>query len=150
MTKLKIDFGSGYNAKEEYKTCDITYLPNLDYVYDEDNNKILYLEENSVDEFYLRNVIHHMKDMEKEFSCLKRYLKTGGIIRIIDVRKEYFKQNYFLDNLWYRFVIPREEIWFSSEYRNYFDILEKMGFKRESLEYNEEKEESIWRKLSNN
>ena len=28
---LKIDFGSGYNPNKEYKTCDITGSPILDY-----------------------------------------------------------------------------------------------------------------------
>ena len=31
---LKIDFGSGYSPRKGYSTCDITYSPFLDYVYD--------------------------------------------------------------------------------------------------------------------
>ena len=50
---LKIDFGSGYNPKKGFKTCDITFSPYLDYVYDKENNIILDLNKNSVDEFYL-------------------------------------------------------------------------------------------------
>ena len=38
---LKIDFGSGYNPRKGYKTCDITYSPFLDYVYDIHKNKII-------------------------------------------------------------------------------------------------------------
>ena len=38
---LKIDFGSGYNPKKGYKSCDITNLPNLDYVYCEESNEII-------------------------------------------------------------------------------------------------------------
>lgn len=143
---LKIDFGSGYNPNKDYKTCDITYLPNLDYVYDVDNNTIIGCEENTVDEFYLRNVVHHIKDLKSTFSCLKRFLKKGGTIKIIDVRKEYFKTNVILDIIWYRYLIPRYEIWFSQKYRDYFEILKQMNFKLISKHYEEEKEVSIWKK----
>ena len=34
MKKLCIDFGSGYNPKFGYKTCDVTTLPQLDFQYD--------------------------------------------------------------------------------------------------------------------
>ncbi len=147
MECLKIDFGCGYKHKEGYKTCDITNLPNLDYYYDEENDKILYLGESSVDEFYLRNVVHHIKDITKTFHCLDKYLKKGAIITIIDVRKEFYKENYYLDNLWYRIIIPREEIWFSSTYRDYFKILEEMNYQKVSYSIEEEKEVSIWKKL---
>lgn len=143
---LKIDFGSGYNPNKGYKLCDITYSPVLDYVYDQDNNVIIGAEENTVDEFYLRNVVHHLPDIAKTFTCLKKYLKVGGRIKIIDVRKEYFKQNLFLDRLWYRFVIPRPEVWYSTTYRDYFTILKELGFKLISYEYKEEKEMSEWEK----
>ncbi len=146
MESLKIDFGSGYNHKEGYKSCDITNLPNLDYVYDEKNDKILYLEEESVDEFYLRNVVHHLKDISKTFKCLDKYLKKGAIITIIDVRKEFYKQNLFLDNLWYRFIIPRNEIWFSPIYRDYFKILDEMNYCKIEYIVKEEKEVSVWKK----
>lgn len=144
---LKIDFGSGYNPNKEYKTCDITFLPNLDYAYDQDNKVIVGCEYNTVDEFYLRNVVHHIKDLKDTFEMLKKYLKVDGVIKIIDVRKEYFKQNVILDILWYRYVIPRYEVWFSREYRNYFEILEELGFKLVEFSYEEEKEVSVWKKL---
>jgi len=146
LEKLKIDFGSGYNANPEYKICDITWLPNLDYVYDQNNNVILECEENSVDEFYLRNVVHHLPDIEKTFQCLLKYLKNDGVIKIIDVRKEYFKQNVILDILWYRYIIPRYEIWFSRYYRDYFGILEQLGMEKIDYNIHDEKEVSIWRR----
>ena len=34
MKKLCIDFGSGYNPKFGYKTCDVTTLPQSDFQYD--------------------------------------------------------------------------------------------------------------------
>ena len=111
MESLKIDFGSGYNHKEGYKSCDIVPLPNLDYFYDEQNDKILYLEEAS------------------------------------DVRKECYGANLFLDNLWYRGIIPREEIWFSPNYRDYFQILKEMNYSNIEYKLEEEKEVSIWKKL---
>ena len=77
MEKLKIDFGSGYNPNSDYKICDITYLPNLDFVYDQDNNVIVGCEYCSVDEFYLINVVHHLPDMKKTFSSLIKYLKSN-------------------------------------------------------------------------
>lgn len=150
MKKLKIDFGSGYNPNHEYKTCDITYLPNLDYVYDQENNVILGCKTHSVDEFYLRNVVHHLPDIEKTFRCLLSYLKNNGEIKIIDVRKEFFKQNVILDIIWYRYVIPRYEVWFSGYYRDYFKILENLGMERVDYYIQEEKEVSVWRKLSKN
>ncbi len=146
--KLKIDFGSGYNPNSEYKTCDVTYLPNLDYVYDQDNNIILGCTINSVDEFYLRNVVHHLPDMERTFKCLLSYLKDDGEIKIIDVRKEFYKQNVILDILWYRYVIPRYEVWFSNHYRDYFKILENLGMKRVDYYIENEKEVSVWKRLS--
>ena len=146
-SKLKIDFGSGYNPQKGYKSCDITYSPTLDYVYDVEENEIIGCEENSVDEFYMRNVVHHIKDLDKTFSCLKRYLKKDGVIRIIDVRKEDYLKNVVLDIVWYRYVIPRYEIWFSDTYRDYFKILKSMNFKLIETYETGEKEVSLWRKL---
>ena len=72
-SELKIDFGSGYSPKKGYKTCDITYAPYLNFVYDRENNTIIGCEENSVDEFYLRNVVHHLPNLTNTFQCLKKY-----------------------------------------------------------------------------
>ena len=145
--KLKIDFGSGYSPQNGYKTCDITYAPYLDFVYDRKNNIILGCEENSVDEFFLRNVVHHLPDLKNTFSCLKKYLKKGGIIYIIDVGQEYYKQNVVLDILWYRYVIPRYEVWFSLKYRDYAQVLMDMDFEKIAYFMENEKEVSLWKKL---
>lgn len=145
---LKIDFGSGYNPKPGYKTCDVTYAPFLDYVYDEEKNQILYCEKGSVDEFHLRNVVHHVKDLHRLFECLKFYLKENGTITIIDARKEYFTQNVILDIIWYRYVIPRYEIWFAKTYRDYSKVLTKLGFVKIDYYISKEKEVSIWQKKS--
>lgn len=148
--ELKIDFGSGYNPNKEYKVCDITYAPNLDFVYDQNKNEIIGCTPNTVKEFYLRNVIHHIKDLEKTFKCLDKYLKENGTLKIIDVNENYYKQNVILDIIWYRYIIPRYEIWFSKYYRDYISILKSLKFKLVSYETIEEKEVTIWKKLSKN
>lgn len=141
---LKIDFGSGYNPKEGYKTCDITNAPFLDFAYD--GKEIIGCGKNSVDEFYLRNVVHHIPNLEEVFSMFSLYLKRNGTIKIIDVRKEYYKKNVILDILWYRYVIPRREVWFSTTYRDYGCILKKLGFELVSHTFQKEKEVTIWKK----
>ena len=143
---LKIDFGSGYNAKPGYKTCDITYAPFLDYVYDIEKNQIIGCEKKSVDEFYMRNVVQHIKDLQKCFSMIKEYLKDDGSLVIIDTQKEYFLQNVILDIIWYRFVIPRYEIWFSKSYRDYGKVLTDLGFVKINNQTINEKEVSLWKK----
>ena len=65
--------------------------------------------------------------MSVEFS---RILKDGGILEITEARKEYYSQNYYLDYLWYRWIIPRYEIWFSNTYRDCRDY-----FKEFNLDY---------------
>ncbi len=121
-------------------------MPNLDYVYNQEQNKILGCSKNTVDEFYLRNVVYHLPDMKRTFECLIEYLKEDGEIKIIDVREEYFRTNVILDTIWYRYVIPRYEVWFSRHYRNYFEILESLGMKKVDYYIQEEKEVSIWKK----
>lgn len=95
MTKLCIDFGSGYNPKAGYKTCDITTFPQLDFQYD-GKDEIVGLREKSVDVFYLRNVVHHIPDLQRTFTTLKKYLKVGGKLVIIDCKKVIIRQMYFL------------------------------------------------------
>lgn len=123
---LKIDFGSGYNPKDGYKTCDITYAPNLDFVFDQQKYKIINCADNSVDEIYCRNVLHHVKDLEKLFIEFRRVLKVGGRLVIVEPAKEHFDANLAKDFLWYRFIIPRHEVWYSEEYREYISDLERI------------------------
>lgn len=141
---LKIDFGSGYNPKKGYKTCDITNAPFLDFFYD--GKEIIGCQKNSVKEFYLRNVVHHIPNLEEVFLMFSEYLKKGGTIKIIDVRKEYYQKNVILDIIWYRYVIPRREIWFSTVYRDYGSILKKIGFQLIYDTTIKEKEVTVWRK----
>ena len=141
---LKIDFGSGYNPFDGYKSCDITGLPGLDYIVDTKTGIISDCHEKSVDVFRLRNVVHHLPRLEDTFRCLGKYLKKGGCLWIIEPRKEFYRQNLIADILWYRYVIPRYEIWFSPVYRDYGAVLRKLGFKRLSLKKQYEKEITVW------
>ena len=138
--KLLIDYGSGYSPYNGYKTEDVTGFPNLDFLIV--NNKIFNkdseISKDSVNGFRLRNVIHHIKDLEDLFSNLKSYLQLGGTIEIIECSKQNFTANFFLDFLWYRVIIPRYDIWFSKGYRDYISIAKHYGFSL--VEYKEEAE----------
>ena len=77
---------------------------------------------------------------------IKEYLKDDGSLVIIDTQKEYFLQNVILDIIWYRFVIPRYEIWFSKSYRDYGKVLTDLGFVKINNQTINEKEVSLWKK----
>lgn len=111
----RLDFGSGYNPEEDYETCDI--YGHVDYYFDPIEYKID-VEDNTFDIVRCRNVIHHIKDIRRLSAELSRITKGCGILEITEARKEHYKSNYFLDYLWYRFIIPRYEIWFSTKYRD--------------------------------
>lgn len=145
MKKLCIDFGSGYNPKKGYKTCDITNSPHLDYRYDGKDN-IEGLEENSVDVFYLRNVVHHIQDLWMTFTTIRKYLKYAGKLIIIDCNKESFEENVMLDRIWYRFVNNDRNIYISEKYRNYTAILETLGFKPIDYKHYKLKEKTEYEK----
>ena len=134
------DFGSGYNPKKGYKTCDVVTNPILDYWYD-GQNTIVGLKEDSVDVFYLRNVIHHIPDLHKTLSVIKKYLKRKGRLVIIDCNKEHFHSNVILDKIWYRYVRNDSNIFISESYRDYMNVLIELGFKL--LYYKQVKEKEI-------
>lgn len=125
---LRIDFGSGYNPKDGYKTCDITFAPNLDYVYDKDANVIINLEKASVDEFYAKNVLHH-SNIERLVSCFYQYLKHKGIVTIIEPQVIYYEQNRCLDIFWYRYIYLRYEISIPPKKREDYTLCFKKYFK---------------------
>lgn len=144
MDNIKLDFGSGYNPEPNFKTCDI-YGYCVDYYFDKDNYKILDCEENMFDEIYCRNVIHHIKDLDKLLKEFKRVLKKGGVLKIIEPRKEFYYQNYILDTLWYRFVIPRKEVWFSENYRDYITLTSKKLIYIKTMYENEKEISSFYK-----
>lgn len=145
---IKIDFGSGYNPKKGFKTCDNTFSPFLDYVskdykiFDKNNE----LRQNSVDVLYCRNTLHHIKEIDKLLKNFYNYLKNGGYLEIIECRKEFFKNNLLLDNIWYRYINNDKEIFISQEYRDYISLSLQIGFKLESIEYFNEKEKIVLKK----
>lgn len=138
---LQIDFGSGYNPLEGFKTCDFVPNPKLDYFYHD--GEIEGLNE-PVNWFRLRNVIHHLPDIRKTIQDLKKYLAKDGVIEIIEVRKDKYKSNTFLDKLWYRFVVPRKDIFISAEWRDYLSIMRQEGFRCRYSAVSREKEYTEW------
>lgn len=146
---LNIDFGSGYNPKKGYKTCDFTDSPSLDF--QAKNNRIFSrrgeLSNCSVDKIYCRNVIHHIENFKELFDNFYRYIKKNGTLEIIDCRKEYYYSNFFMDRLWYRFINYSPKIYISENYRDYESICKKSGFKLVSKTFNKEKEILIFKKI---
>lgn len=71
----------------------------------------------------LPDIIRSVKAHVSEDVCL-----DNGTIEIVECSKEYYNTNYYLDYLWYRFIIPRYEIWFSKNYRDYILAAESHGF----------------------
>lgn len=145
---LKIDFGSGYNPKKGYKTCDMTLSPYLDFI--SKDNKIYdkkgEIQKNSVDVIHCRNTLHHVKDLESLIKNFYTYLKPNGRLEVIDCRKEYFKGNVFLDKVWYRYINKNENIYISETYNDYKKMCESVGFKKVIERYKEEKEITIFLK----
>lgn len=140
---IRIDYGSGYNPQPGYKTCDITESPFLDYI--SKDNKIFDKEgevaDETIDEIFCRNVIHHVKDLKNLFDNFYRYLKKGGRFVVVEPRKEFFHQNVILDSIWYRwFDGGKRNVWFSSYYRDYTKIACDCGFTIASNTLNKEKE----------
>lgn len=120
-------------------------LPYLDYVcignkiYDRESE----INDNVVDRIHCRNVIHHINDLLGLFTNFYRYLKEDGELEIIECTKESYQANYFLDTLWYRYVIPRKEVWFADKYRDYISIAKQIGFKVKTVDTVNEKEHYI-------
>lgn len=143
MRKLFIDFGCGYNPKKGYKTCDVTTNPMLDYQYD-GKDYIIGLEENSVDVFYMRNVVHHVPNLLRTFNAIKKYLKRSGRLIIIECNEKYFDANVILDKIWYRYVGNDNNIFIAETYRDYMNILAELGFKQTFYKQLKEKEKSVY------
>jgi hypothetical protein len=143
---LKIDFGSGYNPKLGFSSCDFTTNPMLCFqfidnkIIDKNGNELL---KNSVDEFFCKNVIHHIKNLDNLFKMFRYYLKYDGILTIIECNENHFTENVILDTIWYRYINPRYDIWISKLYRNYLNIANRNGFKVKYSNKINEKEKYI-------
>jgi ubiquinone/menaquinone biosynthesis C-methylase UbiE len=150
---MKIDFGSGYNPRKGYATCDRVTLPNLDFWYDPDMDKIigkdlLPITDNSVDLVRAKNVIHHIENLNPVFEELFRVLKEGGKLIIIEPNEKAYPVNEFLDRLWYRSIIPQEKLWFAITYRYYRNLLTRWA-DSVKVYYKDEKEYVIATKRTN-
>jgi SAM-dependent methyltransferase len=128
---MKLDFGSGYNALPDYKLCDVTGLPHLDYFFMPRSYDILDSDKGepvpagTFKEIHCRNVVHHVQDLDKLFAEFDRVLQKNGELRIIEPASEYYPINVLYDSLWYRYVTPRPEVWFSPVYRDFSRTLSK-------------------------
>jgi hypothetical protein len=133
---VKIDIGSGYNPAVGYKTLDSNYSSNYHDIE----------ELPSVDVFRCRNVIHHIQNLNLFFKQLHEKLKNNGKIIIIEPIEEFYKQNLFLDNLWYRWINKRNDIYISNSYRDYLQIA-KVFFKIKKTKIRKEKRWTILQKI---
>lgn len=139
---VKIDFGSGYNPRIGYASCDFIPLPNLAYYFD--GRSITNLKD-KVSNYSIRNVLHHVKDLDYTINYLVSTLTVNGTIEITECRREYYSINYLLDSIYYRWCNYKPEIWFSDTYRDYKSILEKSMVLINEY-YNSEKEVTLWKK----
>lgn len=139
----KVDFGSGYNPAKGFLPCDITGSSTLCYHFDIHQHKLFeytkkhfipnhknyamtLCKDESINIFLMKNVIHHIYSLEDTFKELHRVLSKNGKLRIIEAIEPYYGINKILDNLWYRGINKRSDIWFSSEYRDYKRILKEI------------------------
>jgi len=144
---LGLDFGSGYNPRDGYLTCDCVYSPKLDFVFDREKYKVIDAPSQIFDKIYCRNVIHHVPNLTRLFLEFRRLLKIDGSLMIVEPTRDSFKTNQILDIVWYRFVIPQYDIWFSSKYRDYNNVLKKLGFIEECRGKLLEKEYYVFRRI---
>jgi len=121
----RLDYGSGYNPRKNFYTADI--YGHVDYYIDPTTYKLN--TNNKFDFILARNVLHHIKNLDKLVKEFYSMLNDNGRVAVIEPAKEYYKQNYILDYIWYRFVIPRYEVWFCDHYRDYEKNFIANGFR---------------------
>lgn len=142
----RLDFGSGHNPIDGYKTCDVVPRPFLDYLV---RDNAIDCSDGMFDEIYCRNTIHHVKDIQPICDELFRVLRDDGILKIVECREEKYFANLILDNLWYRFINRNAEVFIAKKYRDYKKIFaKKFILIKETI--NNEKEITAWKKLKNN
>jgi len=135
---MKLDYGSGSQPKKGFKSSDFCGSPSYDY-YIQDY-VVLDALDNSCDIIHCRNVIHHIpeEDLPTLFNEFKRLLKKDGKLIISEPRKEFHKQNLFLDLLWYRFLTMNEKIMIPYRYVEYKKYLVDFELVKSYNEYNNE------------
>lgn len=115
-----IDVGSGYNPKKGYLTCDSNY--SCDFYSIDD------IPDNVVHKFHIRNVLHHIQDIEEFIWNIKIKCINGCIIHVEDCSELFYTKNLCLDILWYRFILNRHDIYIHWCYRNFINIFKTIGF----------------------
>jgi len=129
---MKLDYGSGRQPKEGFKSSDFCGAPNYDYYII--NYKVLDINDSICEVIHCRNVIHHIpeKDLSTLFKEFDRLLRDDGILIISEPREEYHEQNKFLDMLWYNFLVKDNTIMIPDKYVNYkkyltqFEIVDRI------------------------
>jgi SAM-dependent methyltransferase len=144
----RIDFGSGFNPHIGYATCD-PFHPMADVLYDTDAYR-MEMDDMTAGEILCRNVLHHVRDLDRLFAEFARVLRPGGIVTVVEPRAEAFETNVFLDRLWYRGLIPRPEVWIAEEYRDYAAVAARHGFRTVGTVPQGEKEKVTLRRLPMN
>lgn len=140
----RLDFGSGYDALKNWKSCDITSNPMLDYYY---LNGRITCNDETFDYIRCRNVIHHVPNFLELSVEFYRSLKLGGKLIIIDCNKENYRKNTILDTVWYRYIFDRgSDIEIFPKYRDYFRVFSD-SFELISRKSYNEKEVSLWQKV---
>jgi len=139
----KLDFGSGYNPRPGYKTCDNILTPNIDYYYN--GVAIVNAADKSIDRIVLRNVIHHIPDFDVLAKEFKRILTNRGTIWIVDCLPQHYMNNVILDYIYYRSVNSRPDIQIFDYFRDYLKTFGRY-FKIRKIFTKEEKQ---WTILSN-
>lgn len=115
-----VDVGSGYNPKPGYMTCDNNYGCDF-YNIDE-------IPDNYVDQFHLRNVIHHIENLHIFAKKLYDKQRWGGGLQIIDCIEGQYHINYLWDLIWYRYVNFRNDIFISNCYRDFESVFLNVGY----------------------
>ena len=103
---LCIDFGSGYNPSEGFRTCDFVPNPKLDYFY---HDGIIEGLNEPVSRFRIRNVIHHLPDIRKTIQDLKRNIRIE-IEKLSFLLQIYFSCKYgfsFVNNKMKMFALQK-------------------------------------------
>jgi len=126
---MKLDYGSGYNPKKGFKTSDFTGSPMLDFHI---SDLRVNCDAAAFDEVNCRNVIHHIESekLPRLFDEFTRILKPSGKLTISDPAEDFFIQNKCLDVLWYRFVIPRPEIYIGNKFVDFEKFVPKNFVKK--------------------
>lgn len=135
---MKLDYGSGSQPKEGFKSSDFCGAPNYDY-YIKDY-RVLDLEDGSCDIIHCRNVIHHIpeQDLPLLFAEFYRLLKDGGELIISEPREEFHRSNLILDIIWYRFLKNERKIALPLYYVDYKKYVKGFQLVKTKNEFNNE------------